>query len=65
MSHFWRGAEMRLVVALVCVLAGFAIIVAGLTVMYGPWALVGAGALLAVLGGTLIDVTPERRRRRP
>jgi hypothetical protein len=56
---------MRLIVALSLVLTGFAAIVVGVTIEWGPWALVGAGALLLVLGGTLIDVdSPQRRRRR-
>lgn len=56
---------MRLTIAMVCVATGFVAIAAALTVEYGPWALVAVGVVLIVLGGTLIDVTPERRRRRP
>jgi hypothetical protein len=57
---------MRLIIALSLVVAGLAAIVAGAVIMFGPVALVAAGALMLILGGTLIDVdTPERRRRRP
>lgn len=43
-----------MIVSLLAVAAGVALVVAGLFMLYGPWALVAAGAAL-VAGGLLID----------
>jgi Flp pilus assembly protein TadB len=44
--------------------AGLALVIAGLTVLYGAAVLVAAGVLLVVVGLFAIDVEPESRRRR-
>lgn len=46
--------------ALMVVLAGIVMIAAGLTWIYGPWALVGTGAVLVVGIPVLLDERPGK-----
>jgi len=46
--------------ALMVVLAGMAMIAAGLTWIYGPWALVGTGVVLVIGIPALLDEQPGK-----
>lgn len=46
--------------ALMVVLAGIAMITAGLTWMFGPYGLIGVGAALVIGVPTLLDERPAR-----